>query len=222
MYTFMNLRATEMPFSERLQARMKELNIRAIDIHKRLGVTKGTVSQWVNGIAQPRGGNASELAAMLRCSVNWLMTGKGKPEVGAELEPGPPITGQVPMISWIQAGSWLEMAEEAKDFTTFYATTAKVGPQAFALRVIGDSMTSYTGGKSIPEGSLVIVDPDIAAENGKVVVARLDDSNEATLKQLVIDGGKKYLKPFNINYPVKEINGNCTIIGVVKQVVQEF
>ena len=55
-----------------------------------------------------------------------------------------------------------------------------------------------------------------------MVVAMLDDSEEATLKQLVIDGGAKYLKPFNNSYPTMPINGNCTIIGVVKQVIQDF
>jgi SOS-response transcriptional repressor LexA len=83
-------------------------------------------------------------------------------------------------------------------------------------------MTSFNGGKSIPEGSVIIVDPNVPAEHGKVVVARLEESNEATLKQLVIDGGVKYLKPFNSSYPTMPINGNCTIIGVVKQLIQDF
>ena len=61
-------------------------------------------------------------------------------------------------------------------------------PHAFALRVAGDSMVNPLGFPSIPEGSIVIVDPDGIAENGKIVVARLEDSVEATLKKLVING----------------------------------
>ncbi len=83
-------------------------------------------------------------------------------------------------------------------------------------------MTSPSVGKSIPEGSVVIVDPDIQAENGKFVVACLDDTSEATLKQLVINGGQKLLKPFNHTYPVTPVSGNCTVIAVVKQVIQNF
>ena len=90
----------------------------------------------------------------------------------------------------------MENLQQASDIT-FYQHTANVSDEAFALRVKGDSMTSFTGGKSIPEGSVIIVDPNMQAEHGKVIVARLEDSNEATLKQLVIDGGAKYLKPFN-------------------------
>ncbi len=223
MYTYLNLGCAEMSFSERLVKRMKDVDVKAIEIANRLGVSRGTVSQWVNDIAQPRGANATQLATILRCNINWLMNGKGDPDKLVNTEPGPDLRGQVPLISWIQAGNWLEMeVAESGRAASYYAHTANVGPRAFALRVIGDSMTSTTGGKSIPDGSVVIVDPDITPEHGKVVVARLDDSYEATLKQLVIDGGQKYLKPFNNAYPMMPINGNCTIIGVVKQVVQDF
>nr|MBF4396130.1 LexA family transcriptional repressor [Vibrio anguillarum] len=51
--------------------------------------------------------------------------------------------------------------------------------------------------------------------NGNLVVAKLDNVNEATFKKLVVDSGQKYLKPLNPNYPLLPINGNCKIIGVV-------
>ncbi len=43
-------------------------------------------------------------------------------------------------------------------------------------------------------------------------------SNEATIKKLVIDGPKRYLKPLNPAYPVIEIDSSCTICGVVRKV----
>lgn len=184
---------------------------------KAAGVSHVTISQWESADTTPKAKYLAGLAKALRVSIDYLISGIEK-----DHEPGPDIRGSVPLISWIQAGNWLEMQTGSFESTVHYLHTAKVGPRAFALRVIGDSMTSYTGGKSIPEGSVVIVDPDLTAEHGKVVVARLDDNAEATLKQLVIDGGQKYLKPFNHNYPMMPINGNCTIVGVVKQVILDF
>jgi SOS-response transcriptional repressor LexA len=49
------------------------------------------------------------------------------------------------------------------------------------------------------------------------VIAKLTDSDEVTFKKLVIDAGQKYLKPLNPNYRTIEINGNCRIVGVVKE-----
>ncbi|MBB1299180.1 LexA family transcriptional regulator [Pseudoalteromonas sp. SR41-7] len=214
-----------MTFQDRLEQQMKATSIKGIDIVNKLNVSKGTVSQWRNGVTKPGGENAIRLAKFLRCNLTWLIEGKGSPNKNLELELGPDLRGKAPLISWVQAGKWKEidvnMIREDVGIT-YYQHTANVSDDSFALRVKGDSMTSNTGGKSIPEGSVIIVDPNLSAEHGKVIVARLEDSNEATLKQLVIDGGSKYLKPFNNSYPTMPINGNCTIIGVVKQVIQDF
>ncbi|MGB1978962.1 MAG: S24 family peptidase [Pseudoalteromonas tetraodonis] len=213
-----------MAFEDRLEQQMKAVGVKGIDIVNQLKVSKGSVSQWRNGVTKPGGENAIRLAKFLRCNLTWLIEGKGTPEKNVELELGPDLRGKAPLISWVQAGKWKEIDMESlrQSDTVFYQHTANVSDEAFALRVKGDSMTSFSGGKSIPEGSVIIVDPNVPAEHGKVVVARLEDSDEATLKQLVIDGGAKYLKPFNNSYPTMPINGNCTIIGVVKQLIQDF
>lgn len=213
-----------MSFSERLISRMNALGVKGSELARQLGTGRASVSHWRTGQVVPSGENLLKLSKALRCNARWLASGVGTPEGNIELELGPDLRGKAPLISWVQAGKWKEIDMESlhQADTTFYQHTANVSEEAFALRVKGDSMTSFTGGKSIPEGSVIIVDPNMQAEHSKVVVAMLDDSEEATLKQLVIDGGVKYLKPFNNSYPTMPINGNCTIIGVVKQVIQDF
>ena len=130
----------------------------------------------------------------------------------------PAIRARVPLIAWVRAGSWAEIDDFPDDVKEWRDTTASVSSKAFALRVEGDSMVNPYGAPSIPEGSVVIVDPEKSADNGSIVVAMLDDSNQATIKRLVIDGPAKYLKPLNPAYRAMEINGNCTIVGVVKKV----
>ena len=87
------------------------------------------------------------------------------------------------------------------------------GKHSFWLQVVGDSMTAPTG-QSIPEGALILVDPDVQAENGSLVVAKIGDS--VTFKKLVRDAGKAFLKPLNPSYPVTELTGDHQIVGVVK------
>lgn len=123
-----------------------------------------------------------------------------------------------PVISWVQAGEWTEAVDMFQPgyADNWEASDSNVSESAFWLRVVGDSMTAPSG-LSIPEGHLILVDPDATADNGSLVVAKLTDSNEATFKKLVIDAGQKYLKPLNPNYRTIEINGNCRIVGVVKE-----
>ena len=122
-----------------------------------------------------------------------------------------------PVVSEVQAGRFAECVVpypegmEERHETTDY----KAQGQAFWLEVTGDSMTAPPGSSpSIPNGSLVLVDTGIEAALGKLVVAQIDESNEATFKKLIVDGGQKYLKPLNPAYPLIPINGNCRILGV--------
>ncbi|WP_227539598.1 LexA family protein, partial [Klebsiella pneumoniae] len=124
--------------------------------------------------------------------------------------------GSYPVISWVSAGDWMEAVEpyHRRAIDRWYDTTVECSEDSFWLDVRGDSMTSPAG-LSIPEGMAILVDPQVEAINGKLVVAKLDGDNEATFKKLVIDAGQRFLKPLNPQYPIIPINGNCRIIGVV-------
>ncbi|MFW1676424.1 LexA family protein [Pontibacter sp. JAM-7] len=133
-----------------------------------------------------------------------------------------PDQGQMrkyPVISSVQAGAWKEAIDlfQPGDAECWEEAGAQYSDQSFWLRVTGDSMTSPAG-LSIPEGYLILVDPNARADNGSLVVAKLEDSDEVTFKKLVIDAGQHYLKPLNPNYGTIHINGNCRIVGVVREV----
>lgn len=161
-------------------------------------------------------GDQSKAPAWYRHLMNLNDAHHGKDVVKSNVEPGPSIKGKIPLINYVQAGKWEEI-KEGYEALEWIETTTKVSSNAFALRVIGDSMTNPYGSPSIPEGFIVIVDPSIQEQNGSIVVARLENSNEAMLKQLIIDGPHRYLKPLNPNYKTIEINEHCIICGVVKR-----
>jgi SOS-response transcriptional repressor LexA len=67
------------------------------------------------------------------------------------------------------------------------------------------------------QGDLIFVDPNVRAVNNSYVVVRLEDSNAATFKQLLIDGGQSYLKALNPDWPDRtiRIDRRAVISGVV-------
>jgi SOS-response transcriptional repressor LexA len=128
---------------------------------------------------------------------------------------GPDIRGLRPLISWVQAGEWSEISE---GFVPQYGMEllpcpVKCSPDSFVLRVRGSSMEP-----KFHEGDLIFVDPHAAAIHGRYVVVRLDDSNEATFKELIIEGNRQYLKALNPDWPhrIIELNAAATIVGVFK------
>jgi SOS-response transcriptional repressor LexA len=75
-------------------------------------------------------------------------------------------------------------------------------------------------GDSFPEGSIVVVEPELSPLTGDYVIA-LNDSNQTTFKQFVVDAGETYLKPLNARYPIKPL-GTAKIIGVVREFTKRF
>lgn len=203
--------------ASRLAQKLKEYDWSEGELSRRSAVPQPTINRILSGESQsPRRPNVEKLARALGVSPEWLLFGV---ESGDNFEQGPDVRGQLPLISWVQAGAWSEVIDlyAVGDAEMWLPCPAAHGPRAFALRVKGESMYNPHGRRSFRPDDLIFVDPDRNPENGSLVVAKLDDSQEATFKQLVIEDGKRYLKALNPAWPepMIPINGNCTIVGVV-------
>ena len=117
--------------------------------------------------------------------------------------------GQIPVVGVVTAGMPILAVENQE------GTIPWNDPGCFALRVRGDSMLNA----GILPGDKVVVRPQSTADDGQIVVARLED--EATVKRLRRRGGEIWLLPENDAYA--PIDGtHAEIIGVVKAVVREY
>lgn len=221
----------DMTPGERISQKRRELDLSIRALGRKIGVSPTAVSQWESDRNHPNGRNLNDLAKLFKTTTTWLLTGKdytantplsqGSGNVAEA--PAQYNTKSLPILSHVQAGIWTEAIDYRAlgDDIEWEDAPSSASDNAFWLRVVGDSMTSPIG-FSIPEGMLILVDPDVPAENGKLVVAKLDGTNEATFKKLVIDAGLKFLKPLNPTYPTIPINGNCHIVGVVKEAKFKF
>lgn len=122
----------------------------------------------------------------------------------------PQRPGQIPLIGTVTAGLPI-LALENREGTISWDGD----PTCFALRVRGDSMINA----GIFSGDVVVVRPQPTADNGQIVVARLED--EATVKRLRRRNGQIWLMPENDAYA--PIDGTyAQIVGVVKALVREY
>lgn len=181
-----------------------------------LASIRGTSRTGVSDGYRPR--CTPTIAKTLRVSLDWLVTGK-EPPGSANVAPGPNPRAAVPLVSWVQAGDWTECADPSPPGMAdeWVSSSMRVSPRAFALKVRGDSMAP-----EFSEGATLIIDPAVEPVDGSYVIVRLEDSDSASFKQLVIDGPQKFLKPLNPRYPVISINGNATMVGVVVEQRKEY
>ena len=118
--------------------------------------------------------------------------------------------GQLPIVGMVTAGQPILAVENREGYVSWDAE-----PGSFALRVRGESMKNA----GILSGDLVVVRPQAEADDGQIVVARIED--EATVKRLCKRVGQVWLLPENEDF--EPIDGNeAEIIGVVKAVIREY
>ena len=182
------------------------------------------LSQIRNQLTTPKGtprGVGDDLAAKLEQAMGkpngWMdETHRVATEDHApyNAEPGPELRGLHPLISWVQAGEWAEIAGNfvLGDAEDLLPCPVRCSTDTFVLRVRGESMEP-----KFHDGDLIFVDPQVSPDSGKYVVVRIEDSHEATFKQLIVEGDRQYLKALNPDWPhrIIEVNSNATICGVV-------
>ena len=229
METKKSLTTEQLEDARRLKAlyesKKKELGVTQYTIADELGITQGAVGHYLNGRNALNVEVASGFAKLLQISISDFsrsiaakvaeqaesLNGETNVKYVGEYNPGK----RYPVLSSVQAGSWSEACEPytLKDIDIWLESDAHIQGEAFWLKVEGDSMTAPVG-LSVPEGTFVLFDTGREPVNGSLVIAKLSDSNEATFKKLIVDGGQRYLKGLNPAWPLVPVNGNCKIIGV--------
>lgn len=215
--------------AERIKAARKHADLTQKALAVKVGVEQPVISQLETG-KNLQSVHLPKIAHVCGVSAIWLSDGIGEMTQGGTTPQGnvsvtdqPDMKYRYPVISWVAAGAWSEAVEPypagIADSYEFSEYDSK-GP-TFWLKVKGDSMTAPAG-VSITEGTLILVDTEAEVSPGKLVIAKQPDSNEATFKKLVSDGGRLYLKPLNPGYPIEVFDERCRVVGVVVEAKQRF
>ncbi|MHC8318760.1 S24 family peptidase [Pseudomonas sp. LB3P31] len=208
-----------------VKAKMGELNITQEILADRLGMSQGGVGHWLNKRRQPGvedmnrvlealGLDFLEVALVLR-EVEF----SGDDDLSLAQKYNPYF--RYPVSDWRGAELLRDGELQVYGATQFEQSDYHARGRAFWLRVEGDAMTAPTG-PSIAEDMLILVDPDVEAMPGKLVIAQWPGSAGAAFRKLIEEGGQRYLLPLNPTYPKALFAADCRIIGVVVQAVAKF
>jgi repressor LexA len=122
----------------------------------------------------------------------------------------------LPLFGPIAAGFAAPVEEQAEESITIEEYLVRDKASTFLLRVKGDSMINA----GIHEGDLVVVERGKQAKPGEIVVGVLD--GEYTLKRLVKEKGKYFLRAENDAYPDLHALDELQVAGVVQAVIRKY
>ena len=199
-----------------VKTNMKDRKVTQGELAERLGMSQGGVGHWLNKRRVPSLADMNRVLDAL--GLGYLEVVQ---EVRERRDAAPTAAEcynpyyRYPVSDWKGV---CEVREERPAYggDRFELTDYHARGNAFWLPVIGDAMTAPSG-LSIGAGMMILVDPAVDAEPGKLVVAHAAGSPQATFRQLLEESGQLYLVPLNPTYPKRLFTDACRILGVVVQ-----
>ena len=210
---------------ELVKAKMSELKVTQEVLADRLGMSQGGVGHWLNKRRQPSIEDMNRVLRALGMDFLEVAMFIRDPLVVPDHEM--PLTQKYNPYFRYPVSDWREPAQLRDGELSVYGkprfelTDYHAQGAAFWLEVVGDAMTAPSG-ISIAEGMMILVDPAIVPEPGKLVIAQWAGSVEAIFRKLIEEGGQRYLVPLNPTYPKALFTEECRILGVVVQATAKF
>ncbi|MFW2105583.1 LexA family protein [Acinetobacter guillouiae] len=210
-----------MSIGQRISKLMLDMDVSNAKLARMIGVSRPTIGNWIEGKSAPTGENLTNLANALKVDPNWLMSGKESQvrlDNNVDISQKIPFDGRpIPVISWVAAGSFGPIATVLKDAEVdeYLPPIKECGKNGYGLVVTGISMSP----KFEPEDR-IYVNPDFQVSDlktGDLVIVSCTGDNEATFKQLIIEGTTKYLKPLNPKWDeqIIKLTEDCRLVGKV-------
>jgi len=234
-------------FGKRLTKLMADRDIDKNALSDKTGISYEMIRRYCEGIAKPRSKGLNAISDALKTTAPYLEYGgtigkkmtveelmekihdiksaKGYDESDVDTPAdtkkvsfSKSIDNQVPVISWVAAGSFSDvMPVTIDDVIDWIPRPAHLSPRAFGLIIQGRSMWP-----EFKPDEIIYVEPEITPwdlKDGDLIVIHCNDDKQATFKQLVIGDSQDemYLKPLNPDWPDQKMipMGECMLVGIV-------
>lgn len=216
-----------MTFSERIREAIAASGKTQSALAAEMGVSASAVAQYLSGnVKSMRAETAALFETATGYSATWIVTGKGPKVRYVPDESTIPAAGKVPMLSWTQAGQWYRLMHnfQPSDASEWLPCPVRHSEATFALRVEGLSMYNAGGDLSFKPPDVIFVDPQCEWSKTSLLVLRQAEGDGTTFRQLLVEGGTRYLCALNPSWPdrITPMIGNREVCGVVIAKLQSF
>lgn len=224
-------------FARNLSLYAEARHLRQIDIAKRLGVSKATVSTWFSPVVStmPASDTLRELANLLDVSMEALVKGEAPAKVphlptargykgSIHIKPysvvAPLSIYSIPIYESVSAGFGAAAVDSVVDYTSLPFRSKSEADETICIKVQGDSMSP-----KIENGDLIQVHRQTSVDSGDIAVVLLDGDN-GFVKKVDYTETSITLTSLNYNYPPIVLQGEdvqrVRVVGKVKKIIREI
>lgn len=178
-----------------------------------MGVPVSTYIGHENGHRGFPAARVPQYAKKFKVTEEWLLYGKGEPDLQQHLPAGADFIESVPILGEVPAGNWREAVQDHRGWA--HIAARDYTESTYALEVSGDSMN-----KIVEDGALILINPnDRDVFHRRLFVVR-DNEGQVTFKRYMDGPGR--LEPCSKNPEHKTIpitDRNFEIIGRVTKII---
>jgi SOS-response transcriptional repressor LexA len=211
--------------NENLKTLMSVAKINASELARRTGIAQPIIHRISTGRnLNPKLATIRPIARYFMVNISQLIGEEPLPSDQAFLKMSLEHRGwnRVPLISWKDAVSWPECLPKYQTATNsvYVSTDANVSKFAYSLTIHGSAMEPV-----FPKGTTIIVEPNREAQDRDFVLVHLRGRQEASLKQIIMDGNNQYLKSLNPeleNVKVVQVSREDHFLGVMTQAKVDY
>lgn len=173
--------------------------------------------KWVNGLSIPSKARLKDIANRFNISYEWLAYGKGQMTTQKEL-PMQDYTAlkKLPILTFNEAPQYEKIL---RNFMGQYINLdiKDISDECFVLFSIGTAMSGR-----FPEGTMLIVEPNVKAEDGDYVLAEISKLPEAIFRQYIYGETGKFLYAHDPRYQTHKLGSSDKIIGKIVEARTQF
>ncbi|MCL9782145.1 helix-turn-helix domain-containing protein [Vibrio sp. S4M6] len=184
---------------------MQNNDVSEAKLSRYTGIPQSTLHKLLTGeTLDPRISTLQSLASHFHVTVDELIDKKEKVQ---------PKTQAIPIISWSDSIHnlsmlWKNISVESYERWVVVEPTSEL---SFAL------LSKPSMEPRFPKETVFIVNPEVEAIDGDIIVVHYPDTQEATLRVLSIDGPNRLLLPINTNSSPDPLQESIRMLGVVVQ-----
>ena len=207
---------------DRLNYAMNRLNIKAIDLSKRTGIPKGSISQYLNGYVNPKQDRIYLMAKALHVNEVWLM-GYDVPIDRKEdpIEKSGLDFFRIPLFSSrICCGDGAFAEDDILEYIPVPSKGMSSPDDYFCQIASGDSMKDA----GIEDGDILVFEKTSQVHNGMIGAFCIDE-NEAVCKKYKRIHNLIVLQPMNSDYEpiiIDPADENFRCVGKLKKSIKDF
>ena len=196
--------------SDNLNLLMAQSRISASELARNINLPATTIKRIRNqDPVNPTLSSLLPIAQFFKLTLSQLVGDESLPLIKGQYYPGANSWGIIPILTWEQAITW-ETTITQPDLTSIMADHI-ASENAYALIVDEDHW------ENLAKGTNLIINPDRQPIHRDLAIVYKQGQTRASLKQVLFDDDKCYLKPINPNYQTTTYTELHQFLGVVTQ-----